>query len=193
MKQALLVVDVQNDFVTGSLAVPGAKDIIPNINRYINQAREAGAIVAFSRDMHPPNHISFKKHGGGWPDHCVMGTQGANFPEELDIPKTGAVFVVKATTVDRDAYSAFDHTGLDSIFRNLGVDTLQICGIATDYCVKASVLEARKLGYSVRVMMDAVAAVTHEGGAEAIKEMLASGARIGTGGLFLQPIEQEAK
>jgi len=166
----LLIVDVQNDFITGSLAVKNSDTIIPVINKYIKKIRRK----VFSRDMHPENHVSFTDYGGQWPPHCVVGTPGAEFHPELDI-HTGKSFIVnKGTLVDKDNYSAFDSTGLGMVLQGMNIKRIFVCGIATDYCVKATVLDALKLkGLQVYLLIDAIKAVNvnPDDGEAAINEM----------------------
>ncbi len=186
----LLVVDVQNDFITGSLAVPDAEDLIPVINKYV----ERFEYILFSRDMHPTNHCSFVAQGGPWPPHCVIGTDGAKLHSDLKVP--GDIFVIdKGTLADKDTYSAFgatqllrgtlshgsiiiDKLDLSPFLRLLGIKRLFICGLATEYCVKATVLDAvEKFDGPVFLLTDAIEAVgiAPENEGKAISEMLGAG------------------
>lgn len=161
---ALLVVDVQNDFLPGgSLAVPAGDAVLPAVGRALQHFAALGLPVFASRDWHPPDHCSFRSQGGPWPPHCVAGTPGAGFPAALRLP-AGAVVISKATTPARDAYSAFDGTDLHARLQALGVRRLIVCGLATDYCVQASVFDALALGYAVVVLADGVAAVNVQPG-----------------------------
>jgi nicotinamidase/pyrazinamidase len=156
---ALLVVDLQNDFLPGGrLAVPSGDAVLPAVERALQRFAALGLPVFASRDWHPPDHCSFHAQGGPWPSHCVAGTPGAAFPDALRLP-AGACVISKATTAARDAYSAFDGTDLHARLQALGVRRLFVCGLATDYCVKASVLDALALGHAVVVLRDGVAAV----------------------------------
>ncbi len=155
---ALLVVDVQHDFVTGSLAVPGAPGILPVLNRYLREFTRRNLPVVASRDWHPAEHCSFADRGGPWPPHCIAGTPGAAFAEGLALGPD-ALVVSKATAPERDAYSAFEATGLDLRLRGLRVRRLFVGGLATDYCVLQTVLDARRRGYEVFLLADAVRAV----------------------------------
>jgi nicotinamidase/pyrazinamidase len=180
----LLVVDVQLDFTgyidennlaAGSLAVADAPEIIPVINKYIQKIPRK----AFSRDMHPAGHSSFIGQGGLWPDHCVIGTRGAEFDPGLDLDEQRAFIISKGTEIDKDAYSAFDGTGFEMVLPGMGIKRLFICGLATDYCVKATVLDALKIkGISVYVLTDAIKAVdVNPGdGKKALQEMFDAGA-----------------
>jgi len=172
---ALLVVDMQVDFCEGgALPVEGCLKIIPTINELIKLFRSAGARVIASRDWHPPNHISFRERGGPWPPHCVRGTRGAEFHPNLELPDD-ALVISKATDPDREAYSAFDGTELHYVLSREGVRKVFIAGVAAEYCVKASALDALKLDYEVYLITDAVAAVRREGGEKALNDVLREG------------------
>lgn len=174
---ALVVVDMQNDFVTGSLAVPGGAAIVPALNRCIDAFVRRGLPVFATRDWHPLDHCSFRERGGIWPVHCVAHSEGARWVPGLALP-ADAIVVSKATAVDREAYSTFAGTGLDEALRARGIDRVFIGGLATDYCVVESVRDARKLGYAVVVLADAIAAVNlkPDDGAKAIEAMRHAGA-----------------
>ena len=176
---ALLIVDVQNDFVPGgSLAVPRGDEVIPVLNRYIEAFVGAGLPVFATRDWHPVDHCSFKAQGGSWPSHCVAGSPGAAFAPSLMLPPSATV-VSKATERDRDAYSAFAGTELDAMLRRIGALQLFVGGLATDYCVLSTVRDARALGFDVMLLADAIRAVdVRQGdGARAEAEMTGLGAR----------------
>ena len=175
---ALIVVDVQNDFMPGgALPVPNALTIIPVINRYIEIFSKAKAVVAATRDWHPPNHISFKTRGGPWPPHCIQNTWGAQFHPDLKLPKD-AIIVSKGYREDKEAYSGFEDTELDKLLRERGVKRVFVAGVATEYCVKATALDAIKLGYQTFVLLDAVKGIDTPKGSEqkAVDEMLEKGA-----------------
>ena len=160
VSDALLLVDVQNDFCPGgALAVADGDAVVPALNAWIAAARQGGARVFASRDWHPPDHLSFAERGGIWPLHCVQDTPGAAFHPDLELPND-AVIVTKADTADREAYSAFDSGELAAQLRAAGIERLWVGGLATDYCVKASVLDAAELpGLEVRVITNAIRAV----------------------------------
>ncbi|MEW6681321.1 MAG: nicotinamidase [Nitrospirota bacterium] len=175
---ALLVVDVQRDFLPGgSLAVPAGDAVIPTINRYAALWRDRGLPVFATRDWHPPSHCSFREQGGPWPRHCVAGTPGAEFGPGLDLP-ANVVVISKGDAADRDAYSGFQETSLHERLRAAGVRRVFVGGLATDYCVLATVRDARSLGYAVRLLTDAIKAVdVHAGdGQRAQEEMIRLGA-----------------
>lgn len=175
---ALLLVDMQNDFFPhGSLAVPGADDVVSPANRYIKIFIEKGLPVLYTRDWHPENHVSFKHKGGLWPSHCVAGTKGADFHPQLNIPDNAQV-ISKAVEDKTDAYSGFQNTDLDSRLTSGNTKRIFIGGLATDYCVKNSVLDALGLGYKVFLLCDAIRAVDVEpgDGQKAVEEMKKNGA-----------------
>lgn len=158
-EHALLIVDVQNDFLPGgSLAVPHGDEVIPILNRYIALARSRGVPVFASRDWHPGNHCSFRAHGGPWPEHCVAGTPGAAFAPGLELPPE-TVVISKAMREDTDAYSSFEGTDLAPRLRKLGVKHVLVGGLATDYCVLNTVRDALKSGFEVLLLQDAIRAV----------------------------------
>lgn len=178
--KALIVVDVQNDFCPGgALPVNNGDKVVEPINRLTRQFESEGLPIVFTRDWHPVNHSSFKGNGGIWPSHCVVGTKGAAFHPQLYFPSF-AFLVSKATEPDMEAYSGFQGTGLASWLRQLEVDEVIVAGLATDYCIKNTVLDALKLGFKVLVAADAISAVdVNPGdGEKAIQEMLQNGAEL---------------
>ena len=175
---ALLIVDVQNDFLPGgSLAVKGGENIIAPFNQYIEAAQAKSLPIFATRDWHPPNHCSFKEQGGPWPPHCVVDSKGAEFPSELRLPPS-AVVISKGMQVEKDAYSGFEETDLDKRLRSAHIRRVLIGGLATDYCVLNTVKDAIKHGYEVLLLQDAMAAVNvqPEDGEKAIEEMTSLGA-----------------
>lgn len=178
---ALIIVDVQNDFCPGgALAVAEGDQVVPVLNRWISKAHEADIPIFASRDWHPPDHISFQQQGGPWPPHCVQGTHGAEFHPDLNLPAETAIVTLKGDTPDRDAYSAFDGTNLASELRARNVKRLWVGGIATDYCVKATVLDGLQEGFDVCVIEDAIRAVNvnPDDGQRAINDMRQAGALV---------------
>jgi nicotinamidase/pyrazinamidase len=156
---ALVVVDVQNDFLAGgSLAVPHGDDVIGVLNDYIAAFGARSLPVYATRDWHPPHHCSFRESGGPWPPHCVAGSPGAAFAAGLRLPSTTPI-ISKGTRVDQDAYSGFEGTDLDARLRSAGVRRLYIGGLATDYCVLNTVKDALAHHYTVYVLEDAIRAV----------------------------------
>jgi nicotinamidase/pyrazinamidase len=177
---ALIVVDVQNDFLPGGvLAVPGGGEVIEPLNGYIRQFAQLQLPVFATRDWHPREHCSFREHGGRWPAHCVAGTQGAKFPPQLQLPPDVHV-ISKATQPESDAYSGFQGTDLARQLGDLGCTRVFVGGLATEYCVRATVLDARAAGLEVVVLADAIGALDAQpgDGEHALAEMKASGAQI---------------
>jgi nicotinamidase/pyrazinamidase len=156
---ALLVVDVQRDFLPGgSLPVAGGERVIAPINRLLDAFAARGLPIFASRDWHPGDHCSFRERGGPWPAHCVAGSPGAAFAAGLRLPAPANV-VSKATRADAESYSAFGGTDLGQRLRDAGVTRLVVAGLATDYCVLHTVTDALAAGFAVVVVVDAVAAV----------------------------------
>lgn len=176
--KALLIVDIQNDFCpNGSLAVKNGDAVVEPVNKLTAAFTRKKLPVFLTRDWHPVNHSSFTDFGGIWPPHCVGGTSGADFHPDLTIPDE-AVIISKAETVETDAYSGFEGTDLDTQLETIGADELIVAGLATDYCVKNTVLDALKLNYRVSVVKDGIRAVniTPEDGTLAETEMTDAGA-----------------
>jgi nicotinamidase/pyrazinamidase len=183
---ALLVVDVQNDFAdpNGSLYVKGGEEVVPLINREIERARAAGATIVYTQDWHPESTPHFQKDGGVWPVHCVMGTWGAEL--HPDLVAVGPV--VRKGSNGEDGYSGFSQrhpesgetipTNLAELLGKSGATHLVIAGLATDYCVRSTVLDAREKGYPITVIQNGIRAVDLQpgDGDRAIEEMLAAGA-----------------
>jgi nicotinamidase/pyrazinamidase len=163
---ALLVVDVQNDFCPGgALGVAEGDQVVPVLNRWIEEAERHNIPIYITRDWHPAGHISFKERGGPWPPHCVQGTEGAAFRSDLRIP-AHAQIISKGYELDKDSYSAFGGTELREKLREAGVKRLWIGGLAQDYCVRESSLDAIREGFEVHVIVDATRAVNvqpHDG------------------------------
>lgn len=168
---ALLLVDVQNDFLPGgSLPVRGGDEIIPVLNRYIALFRAHELPIFATRDWHPPNHCSFLQNGGPWPPHCIAETRGAAFPDGLEL-FPHAHIISKAISPEKDAYSGFDDTQLDALLRSMGIHRLLIGGLATEYCVLNTVKDALRYHYSTFVLQDAVRAISVSDGVAAFEEM----------------------
>ncbi|MGE0387757.1 MAG: isochorismatase family protein [Gammaproteobacteria bacterium] len=175
---ALILVDVQRDFLPGgSLAVPHGDAVVPILNRYIGAFAARALPVFATRDQHPPDHCSFHLQGGPWPVHCVAGTAGAAFAADLALPGDAGQ-IAKAAAPDRDAYSGFEGTDLEPRLRARGVRHLFVGGLATEYCVLRTVLDALHLGFRVFLLVDAIRAVeaVPGDGAAAVARMTAAGA-----------------
>ena len=180
---ALLVVDVQNDFAdpAGSLYVSGGERLVEVVNGHVDRAARAGAIIVYTQDWHPGSTPHFQKDGGVWPVHCVGGTWGAQLQPSLRVVEHGDV--IRKGTGGEDGYSAFSvrdpqsgvvsGTELDDLLRRSGVRGVVVVGLATDYCVKETALDAVRRGLEATVVRDAVAAVDLEAGdgARALDEM----------------------
>jgi nicotinamidase-related amidase len=179
IEDVLVIVDVQRDFcLGGDLPVPDGDKIVPVLNKYIKKFSEAGDLIIATRDWHPPNHLSFKEYGGTWPPHCVQGTKGAQFHPDLKIPK-GTKIISKATAPDKEAYSGFDETTVAEELKTKGIKRVFVGGLATDYCVKSTVLDALKLGFETILLEDAIRGVDAKPGdsKRAIAEMIEKGAK----------------
>lgn len=185
---ALIVVDVQNDFADpeGSLYVTGGEETIPFINAHTAAAQDAGALVVRTQDWHPESTPHFEKDGGIWPVHCVHDTWGAEFHPELvaDGP------VIQVGTAGEDGYSGFtgrnldtgeeSPTELDRLLRDRGITRVAVVGLATDYCVLDTAVDATRLGFEATLLADGTRAVNIDpgDGARAIAEMVACGVKI---------------
>jgi nicotinamidase/pyrazinamidase len=182
---ALLIVDVQKDFCAGgALAVPHSDQVVDVLNRYIEDAVAHGVTIYASRDWHPTVTSHFKPYGGPWPVHCIQGTDGAAFHGGLRLPPTSIV-VSKGEDPDSPGYSAFEGRTLKgklllADLQDRGIDHLDIGGLATDYCIKRTVLAALAAGLSVTVLGDAIAGVDAEPGdsTRALDEMREKGAHV---------------
>ena len=186
---ALIVVDVQNDFADpeGSLYVRGGDAVVPRVNSQIDAAIAAGGIVIYTQDWHPEHTPHFAKDGGIWPDHCVRDTRGAAFHPGLKVSGE----VVRKGEDGADGYSAFSvrdpqsgdisATRLQSLLATAGVERVVICGLATDYCVVETALDARRLGFGTTVLTSAIAAVERAPGdaGRALDRMREAGVVIG--------------
>ena len=184
---ALVIVDVQNDFADphGSLSVRGATDVIPVINAEAALARANGAFVVLTQDWHPEHTPHFARDGGPWPVHCVMETWGAELHPDLQVPEGTAI--VRKGSNGEDGYSGFTMrdaasglvvpTMLEPLLQTAGAEEVVVVGLATDYCIRATALDAVRLGYRTTVLVDGIAAVdVHDGdGQRALDEMRIAG------------------
>ena len=182
-KSALVIVDIENDFMPGgALGVTGGDRVVPVLNRYAERFARANLPVYASRDWHPAVTKHFKEYGGIWPPHCVQGTKGAEFHPDLRLPE-GTSVVSKGMDPEKDSYSAFDAlepdgTPLADALPREGIDHIYVGGLATDYCVRWTVLEALQQGFRATFLADASLGVNlqpHDS-EEAIAEMVAAGA-----------------
>ena len=179
---AILITDIQKDFLPGgALPVPSGDEIIPVLNEYAKYFENAKAHVFASRDWHPSDHCSFKQLGGPWPPHCVQNTEGAKLSPNLELPK-GTVIISKATDPKHESYSVFDRTNFQDKLRKCSVTRLFVGGLATDYCVVNTVLDALKLGFKTVVLMDATLGINVDPGDvdRAVDNMVKMGAEQAT-------------
>jgi nicotinamidase/pyrazinamidase len=179
MPEAIIIVDVQNDFVEGgALAVKGGRSIIPTIQKLI--AELPAELVITTQDWHPLDHSQFEPQGGPWPVHCVQGSKGAELVPELQLPPD-SIHIVKGFFPEQDGYSGFEgheKEGLDTLealLRNNHIELVYVCGIATDYCVKATALDAVKAGLRVVFVENASVGVADDTVAAARTEMAQAG------------------
>jgi nicotinamidase/pyrazinamidase len=178
-KQALIVVDVQNDFCPGgALAVAHGDEVVPPLNKLIAKFLQRGDPVFKTRDWHPLTTKHFADFGGTWPVHCVQGTKGAEF--HPDLTDDGRIHIISKGLGDEDSYSGFDGTDLAAQLRNFGVDEVLVGGLATDYCVKNTVLDALKEGFTVKALTNAMRPVDLQpgDGNRAIEDMRRAGAEL---------------
>jgi nicotinamidase/pyrazinamidase len=176
---ALIIVDLQNDFLPGgSLGVPQGDEVVAPIQQLIDLYQAHGLPIYASRDWHPAGHCSFTDQGGPWPIHCIAGSHGAAFSSAIDLEQFSTV-ISKATTIEKDAYSAFNCTGLGEQMRARGIQRVAVCGLATDYCVLNTAKDALAEGFATLLVLDAIRAVdVHPGdGTRAIAQMQDAGAQ----------------
>jgi nicotinamidase/pyrazinamidase len=173
---ALIVVDVQNDFCAGgALAAPDGDAVIEPINRLAERI----PFVVATRDWHPPNHLSFEEQGGPWPVHCVRDTSGAQLHPKLESDQIDEI-VDAGREPEHEGYSGFDHTDLERVLRDHDVETVHVAGLALDYCVKETALDARRAGFDVVLHRDATRAINlaEDDDERAIEELRAAGVRV---------------
>ena len=184
-KASLIIVDVQNDFCPGgALPVANGDQVVAPLNRYIEKFTREKLPIFATRDWHPEKTRHFKAHGGIWPPHCIQDTKGAEFRADLALPKD-AVIVSAGMAFDEEGYSGFD--GVDSsgahladLLRRAGVSRIYVGGLATDYCVKQTVLDGLENGFAVTLLEDCVHGVDLKPGdsARAVEQMVAAGAHV---------------
>lgn len=177
MSKALLVIDVQNDFTPphGALAVPDGDEVIPRINELAGS--DEYDLVLATRDWHPPDHGSFREHGGSWPRHCVQGTEGAELDPGLDLDQVDLV-LDKGHDRDLEGYSAFERGDLDELLRERDIDEVTVVGLATDVCVRATALDAVEAGYRTEVDPSATRGVDAEDSQRSLLEVKRAGGRV---------------
>ena len=185
-KNALVIVDVQNDFCPGgALGVQDGDRIVPVLNKYIEKFAQAGLPIFFTRDWHPPRTTHFITDGGSWPAHCVQGSHGAEFHPKLQLG-SHTVVLSKGMAVDEDSYSGFDAIdsrglSLGEVLRQSGINRVYLAGLATDYCVKHTALDGLKQGFQVVLLQDGIAGVNLQpkDSDRAVEAMLKAGVAVG--------------
>lgn len=176
MAAALLVIDVQNDFLPGgALAVPHGEEVIEPINELAASGRFD--VVIATRDWHPPDHDSFVDQGGPWPAHCVQGTPGAELGEAIDTARIDAV-VDTGVQSHEEGYSAFENERLAELLEERAVEAVTVVGLATDFCVRATALDAVRHGFDVTIRSDAIRGIDEQGSRAALDELASAGARV---------------
>lgn len=188
---ALIIVDVQRDFCPGgALPVPTGDQVVPVLNEYINLFQAAKTSIFAIRDWHPPNHISFKAYGGPWPPHCIQNSEGAKFHPDLKLPADTSI-ISHSTDPSKESYSGFEGTMLGDTLKKIGVTRVFVGGLATDYCVKNTVLSVLDRGFETVLLMDASRGINVKPGDvdAAINEMIAKGAEKVTLADFPEPVE----
>ncbi len=183
---ALIVVDVQRDFCEGgALAAADTLSLLSPLDECIAAARRAGALIVYTRDWHPQEHSSFQANGGPWPVHCVAGTPGAEFmPPLRALP--GDPVIEKGAGVDGAGYSGFEHTGLAERLRERKVERAAVCGIATEYCVRATALDGLAAGFDITVLSDLVRPVRAEETSRVFEELGKAGVKRSTAADWLK-------
>jgi nicotinamidase/pyrazinamidase len=176
MAEALLIIDFQNDFTAGgALAVPDGDAVADHLNELASSDRFD--LVVATRDWHPPDHSSFAAQGGPWPEHCVAGTEGAQLHPALDAARVDVV-VDAGTAPDTEGYSGFDGTDLAILLRERGIDRVTVAGLATDYCVRATALDALREGFDVTVDEAGSRGIDADDAARALDEVRAAGGKV---------------
>jgi nicotinamidase/pyrazinamidase len=179
IRKALIVVHVQPDFCDGgTFPATDTASLIGPLERCIVAARRAGAVIVFSQDWHPPDHLSFQSNGGPWPTHCVAGSSGAELMPPL-VPQEADVAVQSGAARDALGYSIFEFTQLADRLRKLGGKSAGVCGIATEYCVRATALDAQRGGWSTTVLADLIRSIDPRSAAQVLEELAHEGIEVG--------------
>lgn len=182
MSTALLIIDVQNDFLEGAvLAARNTKTLIEPLNQFITAAMDSGYHFFFTRDWHPSNHCSFNSQGGPWPPHCIQGTFGAKFADGLIIPASSQMIDIETDPVRANmTYSAFENTSLLEDLKSKHITEVIATGIATEYCVASTVIDALRYGFPVTVIRDLVRPINLNPGDDnkALLDMSIAGAHV---------------
>ncbi len=178
VKTAMIVVDVQRDFCAGgALAAWDTPSLLAPLQECINAARRSGVTIIFTQDWHPSNHSSFQANGGKWPIHCVENTPGAELMPPLR-PAAGDIVIHKGTAVDGEGYSGFDSTGLESRLREWKVGRVSVAGIATEYCVRATALDANRAGLETILLTDLIRPVEENAAPKVLTELGRAGVQL---------------
>jgi nicotinamidase/pyrazinamidase len=178
MKAALVVVDVQRDFCEGgTLAAANTVSLMQPLKKFIEEARRKGALIVYTQDWHPENHSSFRENGGPWPVHCVAGQSGAELMPPLKV-EAGDMVIHKGVGVEGAGYSGFDETPLERELCSKGITNVGVAGIATEYCVRATALDALKAKFETAVLEDLIRAVQDKNVPKVLAELRAAGVRL---------------
>ena len=184
-KSALVVIDVQRDFCEGgALAAANTLSLLPPLQKFIAEAKGQGALVVYTQDWHPANHSSFKANGGPWPVHCVAGTPGAELMPPLKAGEEDVV-IHKGVGVNGAGYSGFDETSLHQQLRDKGITRVGVAGIATEYCVRATALDALKARFDTTVLEDLIRAVQEKEVPHVLAELRQVGVKLGNSAAWL--------
>lgn len=190
-KSALVVVDVQRDFCEGgALAAANTLSLLPPLQKFIEEAKRQGALVVFTQDWHPADHSSFKANGGPWPVHCVAGTPGAELMPPLGVGAEDVV-IHKGVGVNGAGYSGFDETSLQRQLRDKGITRVGVAGIATEYCVRATALDALKAKFDTTVLDDLIRAVQEKEAPHVLAELRQVGVKLSNSAAWLAGAKQE--
>jgi nicotinamidase/pyrazinamidase len=184
-KSALVVVDVQRDFCEGgALAAANTLSLLPPLAKFIAEAKRQGVLVVFTQDWHPADHSSFKANGGPWPVHCVAGTPGAELMPPLEAgPRDVAIY--KGAGVTGAGYSGFDETTLQRQLQDIGITRVGVAGIATEYCVRATALDALKASFDTTVLEDLIRAVQEKQASHVLAELREVGVKLSSAAAWL--------
>lgn len=187
-KTALIVVDVQRDFCEGgALAAEDTLSLLMPLREFIETARRTGAVIVFTQDWHPPDHNSFQSNGGPWPVHCVANTPGAQIMPPLKA-EARDVIIHKGVAADGPGYSGFEMTGLAKRLKELKIERVGVCGIATEYCVLATALDGIQAGFDTTVLTDMIRAVQGSDTPRVLTELAVAGAKVSTAPEWLKNV-----
>jgi nicotinamidase/pyrazinamidase len=184
-KAALVVVDVQRDFCEGgALAATNTVSLLEPLKKFIDEARRKGMLIVYTQDWHPEKHSSFRPNGGPWPVHCVAGQPGAELMPPLKA-EAGDVVIHKGVGVDGAGYSGFEETSLERELREKGITNVGVAGIATEYCVRATALDAHKAKFETTVLEDLIRAVQDKDVPKTLGELRQAGVKLANSAAWL--------